>query len=266
MCNKTNKLMRMYGQYSTYFGVRGNFRKKRMDSKFVTKEIKSKIKPLLKENGFQHSSGRTFWRYQRDRIDILNFQSFNAYNASVLGCTTFSFSVNLSVLLNYIPSETEISEKNGLKIPSESQGHFRSPILKRIEQKEFQRQDIWFVDNEGENLTRVFSDCKSQIETYGLSWFQKFDSKESVYETLNKSDENMKGTWGFGNKNSPMRNRLLAFTAIELKKYTIATEKLKLLFEFYSKEYKTTKYEYYLNKMTEIETQIEQLKNYPSSA
>ena len=169
----------------------------------------------------------------------------------------------MSVLLNYIPSETEISEKNGLKIPSESQGHFRSPILKRIEQNEFQRQDIWFVDDEAENLSKVFSDCKSQIETYGLSWFQKFDSKESVYEMLNESEENMKGTWGFGNKNSPMRNKLLAFTAIELKKYTIATEKLKLLFKFYSKEYKITKYEYYLRKMTEIETQIEQIRNYP---
>ncbi len=234
-----------------------------MDSKIVTKEIKSKIQPLLKESGFQYSSGRTFWRYQRERIDILNFQSFNSYNAAVLGCTTFSFSVNLSVLLNYIPSETDISEKNGMKTPSESQGHFRSPILKGIVQQEFQRQDIWYVDNEGENLFKVFSDCKSQIETYGLTWFQKFDLKESVYEILNESNENMQGTWGFGNKNSPMRNRLLAFTAIELKKYAIATEKLKLLLEFYSTQYKSTKYEYYLKKMVEIETQINEIKNYP---
>ena len=49
-------------------------------SKQVTKEINSVIRPILKANGFKKFSGRTYWRYESDRIDVLNIQSFNSYN------------------------------------------------------------------------------------------------------------------------------------------------------------------------------------------
>jgi len=234
-----------------------------MESKDVTKEINKIIRPLLKEKGFNFYTGRTYWRQQSDRIDILNFQSFNSYNASVMGCTTFSFCVNLSTLLNYVPSDTTIKEKTEIKTPSEAQGHFRSRVLKGIKQIEFQGKDLWYIDENGRNLKEVILDCKSQIQEKGLSWFNKFDTKEKVFQILNEDEMDMDGTWGFGNKNSPNRNRLLAYTAIELGSYNFAIEKLKFISEFYQEQYTKIKWDYYLNIVIETEKEIELIvKNY----
>jgi hypothetical protein len=38
MCNKTDKLIRMYGQYSTYFGVRRKLKKIKKDIQFNGKD------------------------------------------------------------------------------------------------------------------------------------------------------------------------------------------------------------------------------------
>jgi hypothetical protein len=70
-----------------------------MDSKSVNKEIRQTIWPLLREAGFWRFSSRSAWRHAESRVEVLNFQSFNSYNAGVLGCTTYSFSVNLGVFL-----------------------------------------------------------------------------------------------------------------------------------------------------------------------
>mgnify|MGYP000132372863 CR=1 FL=1 len=193
-----------------------------MDSKQVTKEINSVIRPVLKEKGFDKFTGRTYWRYKTDRIDILNFQSYNSYNAEVMGCTTFSFAVNLATFLTYIPTETKIKEKNGLKRPAEYNGHFRSGIKKRIEQKEFTNENIWFIDDNGNYLKSAVIDCKNQIEKIAFQWYDQFGNKENVLRICLEDEMDMEGTWGFGNKDSYSRNRLVALVANEMKKYEIA--------------------------------------------
>lgn len=66
-----------------------------MDSKVVNRAIKANVWPMLKEHGFGHFTTRTAWRHDHDRIDVINFQSFNSYQASVIGCTTYSFALRL---------------------------------------------------------------------------------------------------------------------------------------------------------------------------
>ncbi len=61
-----------------------------MDSKVVTKEIKSIIRPKLKEVGFTTFTSRAAWRHCTDRIDVIEFPSLNKYNVDVLNVTTFS--------------------------------------------------------------------------------------------------------------------------------------------------------------------------------
>lgn len=231
-----------------------------MDSKQVTREINSVIRPILKENGFKKFSGRTYWRYESERIDILNFQSFNSYNADVMGCTTFSFAVNLAAFMNYSPSETEIKEKNGLKRPQEYQGHFRTGIKKGIEQTEFPRESIWFVDQKGKYLTDVVLDCKTQIESKALDWYRKFETKEQVLRILKEDQIDMNETWGFGNIGSPNRNKFIAYTANELGQIELATEKLNKLMSFYKVEYDRMKYNYYLDRIRETKQEIKRIK------
>ncbi len=76
-----------------------------MDSKNVNREIKSTVWASLKTRGFDNFSTRTAWRHHADRIDVVNFQLFNSYNASAIGCTTFSFAINLGCYLPYIPDQ-----------------------------------------------------------------------------------------------------------------------------------------------------------------
>ncbi len=234
-----------------------------MDSKQVTKEINSVIRPILKENGFDKYTGRTYWRYHADRIDILNFQSFNSYNADVMGCTTFSFAVNLATFMNYIPIETQIKEKNGLKRPEEYHGHFRSGITKGIEQIEFPRKNVWFIDNDGKYLTKAISDCKAQIEEKAFDWYKEFEKKENVLRILQEDQIDMDGTWGFGNMDSPNRNKFTAYTALELGQSELAIEKLGWLLNSLKEQYKKLKFDYYIERIKEVKKEIKRIKNYP---
>ena len=68
------------------------------------------------------------WRHHHDRIDVVNFQSFNSYQAAVIGCTTYSFGVNLGCYLLSIPYPiwaVHIKGKSGQLLPDESQCHIR---------------------------------------------------------------------------------------------------------------------------------------------
>ena len=74
-----------------------------MDSKVVNKVINKNIWSFLKEQGFSMFTSRSAWRFNQDTIEIINFQSFNSYLAEVLGCTTYSFTVNLAIYFTKIP-------------------------------------------------------------------------------------------------------------------------------------------------------------------
>jgi hypothetical protein len=233
----------------------------KMDSKVVSKELNSCVVPFLKKIGFKNSSGRTYWRYANDKIDIINFQSFNSYNADIIGCTTYSFAVNFSCFLNYIPSETKIKSKDQRLRPMEYQGHFRYKLQKGINQPEIKNNDIWYIDNTGRNLIDSMIDCGQQIEKNANDWFFKFDDKNKVFDILINAQQDMKGTWGFGNLNSPIRNEYTAYTAIELRKFDIAIDKLEQVSSFYLNQYQQQKYQYYLDRKKQIDYQIEIIKN-----
>lgn len=72
-----------------------------MDSKIVNKEIKKTIKPFLQAVGFTKFSERNAWRYRDEFIEVINFQSFNSYLADGVGCTTYSFAINLGVYFKW---------------------------------------------------------------------------------------------------------------------------------------------------------------------
>lgn len=215
---------------------------------------------MLKSNGFKNFSGRTYWKYHNDRIDIINFQSFNSYNADVIGCTTYSFAVNLACFLLYIPSQTKIKTKNEKLRPEEYEAHFRAGITKGIYQKELQQKDIWFADDKGTNLSIIVNDCKKQIEQIGFQWFNQFECKDNVLDILLSQELDMEKLFGFGNMDSPCRNRLIAYTAMELNKVDLAITYFERLLDFNKKEYKKEQYTHYQNEISKIEEKILSLK------
>lgn len=76
-----------------------------MDSKVINKVINKNIWSFLKEQGFIMFTPRSAWRFNQDTIEIIDFQSFNSCLAEVLGCTTYSFTVNLAIYFTKIPDK-----------------------------------------------------------------------------------------------------------------------------------------------------------------
>ncbi len=200
-----------------------------MDSKEVNKHIRSKIRPLLKSSGFTLSTSRSYWRHHSDRIDVINFQSFNAYNSDIIGCTTFSYSVNLGCYFLDIPERyptTKIKTKNDLLCPEEYICHFRGGLKKNIKQRELKRSDIWSIAQDGSNLEQVIADSSMSISNEGLTWFDRFSNKQEAFRLLLEEDECIGELWGFGRNPSPLRHYFTGYLASALGESMIAKEHL----------------------------------------
>jgi hypothetical protein len=173
-----------------------------VDSRDVTRAIRGQVWPVLRTAGFDSFTGRTAWRYTESAVEVVNFQSFNASTADAVGCTPFSFSVNLGVWLpgDYAPSLRPDSK--GRPRPQEWECSRRKRLDKSIPQPWFEpfsrrdtskwprgvrlhreglkqvirgdrhdRTDTWFVLPDGANLTEVVDDALCAIRNDGFDWF-----------------------------------------------------------------------------------------------
>ncbi len=197
-----------------------------MDSSNVNKEIKSVIRPLLQAGGFSQFTPRTAWRYSSEKIDVVNFQSFNSHLANALGCTTYSFCVRLGCSFDAIPIRARVKRKNGYLRPQEYECHFRLPLQKSIKQPDLQRTDVWYVDPRGKNLEIVIADAKKAIVEIGLEWFSRFGDMKEVLRTLLEDSESNENTSGFGANPSPNRHFMTGFTALSVGKVDLAKERI----------------------------------------
>lgn len=195
-----------------------------MDSKAVNREIKGRIWPLLKNIGFSRFTPRTAWRYCDDKIDVMNFQSFNAYNASVIGITTFSFCVNLGSFLNYVPPPWPPKVKDGDLIPNEAECHFRRRLKRSVTPRDKEHADVWNVDGKGRNLLWCIQDVAEQLPD-ATAWFDRLADKSEVLNILLHQEEDMNDIWGFGRNPSPHRSYLTGYVALAAGKHDLARDK-----------------------------------------
>jgi hypothetical protein len=201
-----------------------------MDSKEINKQIKKEIRPLLKQHGFERFTARSSWRYFPDRIEVVNFQSFNWYNAEILHVTTFSFAVNLGIYFLYVPEKflaSSIKNKDNKLLPEEYSCHFRRRLFKTIEQPECNLPDTWYIGPNGEYQDLALQDVKKVILSEAFAWFNRFSDKTEVLRTLLEDDENNgERGWGFGAKGSPNRNYQTGYVALSLSNYELAIKAL----------------------------------------
>jgi hypothetical protein len=196
-----------------------------VDSGVVNREIKSVIRPLLQAAGFTQFTMRTGWRYSGEKIDVVNFQSFNSYLANSLGCTTYSFCVRLGCSFDAIPRRSQrLKRKDEFLRPEEYECHFRRPLQKTIKQPNLKRTGVWYVDPSGQNLKVVIEDAKKAILENGLPWFNRFTDLNEVLRTLHEDSESHEGTSGFGTKTSPIRHFMTGYVAKSLGKTQLAFE------------------------------------------
>lgn len=175
-----------------------------MDARAVTRAVGRSVWPELRAVGFDAFTGRNAWRYVRDDVDLVNFQSFGGQLADSVGCTSFSFGVNLGVWRASDASGTpQRSDADGRPRPQDyecvphrlglhktlSQPWFRpfeSDVsrwpdalklhregLKRVLRTDtHDRPDIWYVLPDGSNLEECLVDALAVIREHGLPWFE----------------------------------------------------------------------------------------------
>jgi hypothetical protein len=191
-----------------------------MDSRAVAKGITHEIWPLLRGEGFTEFSPKTAWRYLPEQIHVVNFQSFSNYLAGGVGCTTFSFALNLGIFFRAIPVNYPIRKGPDPSVkPQEYHCHFRHRLLKGISQRVLPRRDIWYIEPEGSNLLEMLSDARTRIEQDGLPWFERFKSMEDVLRLLMDKDELPEV---YAKRSSPARKYMIGHVANGLGKVEIA--------------------------------------------
>jgi uncharacterized protein DUF4304 len=175
-----------------------------VDSRDVTREIRRVVRPSLRDAGFDSFTGRTGWRYAEGAVDVINFQSFSASLADSVGCTPYSFSLNLGV---WVAGDTEARvlkpDKKGRPRPAEWECTKRTRLAKSVEQPWFEpfsdprssrwpsalrihreglkrvmrsdrhdRADTWYVFSDGSNVAEMVADALRAIRETGLSWLE----------------------------------------------------------------------------------------------
>ena len=160
-----------------------------MDSRAVARDIKNEIWPRLRREGFTEFSPKTAWRHTPDQIHVVNYQSFNSYLAERVGCTTFSFALNLGIFFRAIPFEYPVKKGPDPSVkPQEYHCHFRHRLLKEISQPILPRRDTWYVEPDGSNLLECLDDSRMAIERDGLPWFDRFKSLEGGPDPASSRD------------------------------------------------------------------------------
>lgn len=224
-------LRRVRGSFPIGSFVKGSHEEQRMDSKEVNKQIRAVVHPVLKAQGFSKFTARDSWRFHDDRIDVVNFQSFNTYHAEGIGCTTYSFAVNIGCFFTYIPEQYPLTRKDGLILPQECECHFRGRLHKTIKQWKLKNPNIWFIDTKGENLSDAMNDVKERIEEDCPAWFIRLADRQEVLRILREDSEGMGELWGFGKNPSPIRSYMLGYVALSLGKAELANHHLALAAE-----------------------------------
>lgn len=198
-----------------------------MDSKTVNKKIRSEIRPLLRNAGFSRFTDRTLWRHRANQIDVVNLQSFNDYNASVGGYTTYSFAVNLGGYLLEVPERSPwVKRKDGVLLPQEAECHFRARLLRSIDQPELPCAEIWYIDPQASSLDKALHDVRMALLRDAFPWFDRLSDREEVLRILLHEQELMPRLWGFGNFGSPYRQYITGYVALASGRPEVAREAL----------------------------------------
>jgi hypothetical protein len=191
-----------------------------VNSKVVDGVIRTLVYPILRDHGFDAFTTRSAWRHRDCLTDVINFQSFNRSNADVLGCTTFSFAINLGLFVNDA-ADASLHPSSGGQ-PHEAACHIRRRI-RPIRGLLPEARDIWVIDARGTNVESSLRDAAFQVLEIGIPWFDYLLDRAVVLAVLlGEMAAPDRLTWLPGNPGSKDRNRTIGDLASALGKAELA--------------------------------------------
>jgi hypothetical protein len=201
----------------------------RMDSKPVTHKIRQLVWGSLKSRDFDTLTSRSAWRHWNDGIDVVRFRSLRYDIAYGVGCTTFSFTLELGVWLHYqLLSSGPWLNAHGVAMPPQETCHLQYTVGKGIRQSLFHpfgepgrdRPDIWYVLADGSNVEACVEDAGSRLQSEGLPWLDRMHDPALVLDQLQQpqswSDGTALGPQGWGRQGSPLHETRVGYTLARL--------------------------------------------------
>ena len=187
-----------------------------MNSTTVNRHIRGVVWPILRDHKFTTFTARSAWRRHELGVDVVNFQSFNRYLADAVGCSTFSFAVNLGISLACIPADHTVPTRAGVACPEEYACHIRRRVNSTLPTLP-QHPDIWLVsDDEAQCEATVQASALELVET-ALPWFDAFRDPAAVYGMMREERQppdaltQLPGAFG-----SPIRNIVTGYVALRV--------------------------------------------------
>jgi hypothetical protein len=190
----------------------------RISSREVNAELRALVWPALRELGFTDRTQRVAWKDYSDTVAVVDFWSFNAYTASTMGVTTFSFQLNLGIRARCSSNGAAfVKVKDGELRPKEPECDVRRVLWNSIRQPETELPYVWYVRADGSNVREVVEDARLVLLTDGLMWIDEFSELDRIVafaenepEEWDAKGSTITGTWGLGRLGCPARASLIA--------------------------------------------------------
>lgn len=151
----------------------------------LTREIKSRIFPILKEYGFGHFSGRKAWKHFDEKVYLFQITGVGSNFSNVTGFPAVSVTTSINIYyINFPGSNTcKKHSKSGLPLPSETECYFRFGLDKTDLQETYiknitsptekKRRDVWWVSEDGENIDLVIDNITEVLKEHALKLVEK---------------------------------------------------------------------------------------------
>jgi len=117
-------------------------------------------------------------------VDLVTFRSYNSYTAGAMGCTTYSFTVEVGAFYRcFYPI---------LERPQDYDCTFRAVLGKTIQQAFFatawgpaqDRPDVYYVLPDGSNLEAVVADAQGVVVQQGLTFLDRYNDPGRAFDAL----------------------------------------------------------------------------------
>lgn len=162
----------------------------------INKVLRKHLSPTLRENGFSSVSARKAWRWHNHCIWVFNIRAVGSYFSDVTDWPPMSVCAWLGIYYDFIHDSQVIlkTDKKERLIPEEYQCHFRSHLIRTLDQSRFtnrlrnpaerNRKDIWWIERNGSNVQEVVENINLAFLEQGKTWFEKFTDLESVFKEI----------------------------------------------------------------------------------
>lgn len=196
----------------------------------ATKLLTGKLKPILEKNGFMYQKKNFFWRVSSIKTDVVEIRFLLNNEPEKLSYPDSTFSIWGGCSFNFIPDifETELIQKiANIHTPDIAHSHLKFTGVPTYRQSIFKTSilkppiDLWHLDCEVKEAAEVLFDVEKVFIHQLLPIMNKFQDLQHFLALL--ENKSLSGAeFDIGKPDSLVRQYLLAFTYLQLKKYDAA--------------------------------------------